>query len=305
MKEKDGLKAPRSKARRTRAPSRDAAGHAPAARHEQFLRSPHDMPVDAPTSSALERALAVLETIIRSDHPLNLQELTDRLELPRQSAHRILQQLLGSAMLQRDVDRDRFSLGPRLRRLARETLYRTRLDGPAHAVLVELAQTTEETCSIGVLDHNHVLLIDRVESHWSLRVHSQVGKRLEVHSSAIGKLLLAHLPRARRHRMITARPLKRFTPYTLATEAELEKDFTRIRRNDYAPSNQGTTLGLYSIAAPIRDPDGRVIAGLSVQMPIVRIDIERVEHDVLPLLRDAVTRLNQLIGEDWRRAEAP
>lgn len=265
-----------------------------------YARSPHDTPISKTSpGSALERALAVVETLLEADHPVGFQEIAARLDLPRQSAHRILNQLIDAGLVQRQIDKDRITLGPRMRRMALDTIYYSRRTGPMHAVLEELANSTGETCNLGVLDANKVLLLDRVESHWSLRVHSEVGKRLEFHSSGIGKLLVAHLPKERRHRLITARPLPRFTSFTITDEEELETEFAQIRRLGYSISNQGTLLGMFSIAVPLPDPNGRVLAGLACQAPLTRAPLESAVEMLLPPLMQAAKRMENLIALDY------
>lgn len=274
--------------------SRD--GHRPT----RYARSPHDTP--SPKSSpgsALERALAVVETLLNAEHPIGLPEIAARLDLPRQTAHRIINQLIEAGLIQRQLDKDRIGPGPRMRRLALDTLFYSRRTGPMHAVLEELAERTGETCNLGVLDGNKVLLLDRVESHWSLRVHSEVGRRLDFHSSGIGKLLVAYLPRERRHRLITVQPLKRFTSFTITDETELEGEFSVIRRRGYSVSNQGTMVGMCSIAVPVRDPSGRVLAGLACQSPLMRVPLEMAEELLLPSLMEAAERMESLIALDY------
>src|SRR5690606_35273173 len=147
---------------------------------------------------------------------LGMQEICSRLDLPRQSAHRILNQLLDLGLLQHHLNRERFTVGPRLRLLALKTAYQSHATGPFHTVLEALAKQTAETCTLGILDQNKVLLIDRVESEWALRVHSEVGKRLDPHSSATGQLLLSYLSKTRRRQILEAsQPLKRYTAFTL------------------------------------------------------------------------------------------
>ena len=264
-----------------------------------YARSPHDTPrLKSLPGSALERALAIVETLIEAEHPLGLQEIAVRLELPRQTAHRIIGQLIDAGLIQRQIDKDRISLGPRMRRLALDTVRYSHRSGAMHAVLEELAERTGETCNLGVLDGDKVLLLDRVESHWALRVHSEVGRRLDFHSSAIGKMLVAYLPKARRHRLIAARPLKRFTPFTITEETALEAEFTAIRRRGYSTSNQATILGMFSIAAPVRDPGGRVVAGLACQVPLMRIPLDETKKTLLPPLMEAAGRMDALIALD-------
>jgi IclR family transcriptional regulator, acetate operon repressor len=271
-------------------------------KHNQpiFERSPHDRQSDRRSAnSALDRALMIIETLLDSDQPLGLNEISARLELPRQSAHRIINNLIKTGLVQRHFKSDRIALGPRMRRLALETMWDSHRSWPSHAILEDLAEQTGETCNLGVLEGNKVLLVDRVETHLALRIHSEVGTRLDFHTSAIGKMIVSHLPKERRHRLITSRPLKRFTPFSKTTEPELEEEFSEIRRRGYSIANQGTMLGIFGIAMPIHDPKGRILAGLACQAPLMRMDIEEGEKVFLPALKDATQRLQELIAEDF------
>ena len=269
-----------------------------------FVQSPHERPDERrETGSALGRAIAMLETLIETDGALGMQELCTRLDLPRQSAHRILNQLLELKLLQRDVGREQFSIGPRLRTLAFATVYHTHRTGPRHSVLERLARDTGETCNLGVLEQNKVLLVDRIESDFALRVHSEVGRRLEPHASAIGKLLLAHLPKGRRaHLLKQALPLKSFTEHTLTDLGALEAEFATIRKQGYSMSNQGTTLGMLSVAAPVSDMQGKIVAGLAVQAPFVRMGFDRARREIVPLLLSSAQQMSDLLVADEREA---
>lgn len=266
----------------------------------RYEPSPHDTRAERrEIGSALGRALQLLETILESDHSLGMQEICTRLDLPRQSAHRILNQLLDLGLLQHHLNRERFAVGPRLRLLALQTLYQSHSTGPFHTVLEWLAERTKETCNLGILDQNKVLLIDRVESEWALRVHSEIGRRLEPHASAIGKLILSSLPKGRRRQILEAsQPLKRYTPYTLVDLAELEAEFATIRRQGYSLSNQGTTLGMLSLAVPVREPSGKVVAGLAVQAPFVRLDMDRAVSETVPIMLEAAVQIERLLASD-------
>ena len=227
------------------------------------------------------------------------RKLCTRLDLPRQSAHRILNQLLELRLLQRHITREQYTIGPRLRTLTLKAAYQSQRTGPWHSVLEALAERTGETCNLGILDQNKVLLIDRIEFEYALRVHSEVGRRLDPHASAIGKLLLAHLSKGRRLRMLEqAQPLKRFTAHTLVDIDELETEFATIRRQGYSVSNQGTTLGMLSLAAPVRDVQGRVVAGIACQAPFVRMSFERAKEEIVPALIESGRAMDGILAAD-------
>src|SRR5262249_33457244 len=128
--------------------------------------------------SALDKALAVLEAVADQSQPIGLPDLSARLEWPRQTIHRILLQLEAQGLLQRDVSRDRFAIGPRCSALALRALSTRNQLAPVHAVLTELVDDVEETCNVGVLDGLEFLYVERIECRWSLRVHLQTGSRL-------------------------------------------------------------------------------------------------------------------------------
>ena len=249
--------------------------------------------------SALGRALAMLDVLLEAEESLGLQELSARLEIPRQSAHRILNQLLDLGLLQRHVNKDRYTAGSRLRHLALKAIYRSHSTGPFHALLEQMAEHTEETCALGVLDHNKVLIIDSVESKLALRVHSGVGRRLEPHVSGIGKVLLAHMPSPRRRQLLaSAQPLRRVTPYTVIDVEQLEREFADIRRDQYCISNQATTLGMIVVAVPIRGQDNQVIAGVACQAPMFRVTEERARRELVPVLWEGARGIEKLLGRD-------
>jgi DNA-binding IclR family transcriptional regulator len=267
-------------------------------------RSPHEQTGPLrDTSSALGRALSVLEMILASGGALGMPELCTRLDLPRQTAHRLVNQLIEQGLLQRNIDRDQFMVGPLLRTLALETMRQSQSNGPRHALLAHLAAQTGETCFLGILDQDKVMIIDRVETQHALRVHTDLGRRLDPHSSAIGKVLLAHLPKARRRGILEhGEPLMRYTPFTVTDIDALEVEFSEIRKRGYSVSNQGATLGMYSLGVPVRDGGGRVTAALSCHAPLVRLDEERGKTDILPLLRRGAQQLEDILRAEMKQA---
>ncbi len=269
-----------------------------------FEPSPHDDPHDSPQErreigSALGRAIRMLEALLETDGALGIQEICTRLDLPRQSAHRILNQLLNLHLLQRHVGKEQYAIGPRLRYLSLMTAYQSHRNGAWHSVLEKFAHRTKETCNVGIFDQNKVLLIDRIESEYAFRVNSEIGRRLDPHSSSLGKLLLANLPKGRRQMMLEkSSPLRRYTSFTVTDIDELEKEFVEIRRCGYAVSSQGTMLGMLSLAAPIRDSQGRVLAGLGYQAPYVRITFERAIEEIVPVMLEYAEEMTQIVIQE-------
>ena len=240
--------------------------------------------------SALEKALAVLEALTAQAQPIGLPDLSQRLRLPRQTVHRILVQLETAGLVVRDPSRDRFSVGPRLSSLALSALQTQNQSAPTRAVLQALVAEIEETCNIGVLDGAQFVYLERVECHWSLRVHLVAGSRVPAHCTSGGKVMLAHLDERVRASMFRNVKLKAYTEHTLTRIADLERDLEETRARGYAVNNQEFTVGVIGNAVPVLNKDGRMLAALAVHGPSPRLTLERATA-LVPKLRQAATIL--------------
>ena len=206
----------------------------------------------------------------------------------------MVRQLEELDLIRRDFNRDHYFVGARMIQLGIKALGAAVRLAPVHAVLKQLVDDIGETCNVGVLERDEIVYIDRVECDWPLRLQLGAGSRVPVHATAIGKLLVAHLPSRTRKRILETVPLKSFTENTLNTADALEDEFKRIRRDGYAINNEENLAGLIALAVPIYDHDGRVIAGLALHAPVARMDLARAS-DQLPLLRAAAARLQHEI----------
>lgn len=225
--------------------------------------------------SALDKALAVLEAITAQSQPIGLPDLSAALALPRQTVHRVLVQLEAAGLVVRDPSRDRFSVGPRLSTLALDALQTHNQAAPVRAILQELVDDIEETCNVGVLDGLQFVYLERIECHWSLRVHLQAGSRVPAYSTSGGKVMLAHLDDRVRSKLFGSVKLKTFTEHTIIRIADLEAEFAQIRARGYAVNNQEHTNGVIGVAVPVADARGRVLAALAVHGPAPRLGLDR------------------------------
>ena len=249
------------------------------------------------TGSALQKAFAVLEAVVAAPRALSLSELAEHTGLSRQSAHRVLRQLEDSGLLLHEPVREHYVIGQRLKRLSLSTLAMAQRGGTAHEVLAGLVEHIGETCNVGVLDGRDVVYLDRVECAWPLRLQLQPGSRLPAHCSAIGKLLLAFLPRRARGRLIASAPLTAHTTETITDPSRLEAALAVVRQEELAINDQEYTKGLLGLAVPIRDHRGRVVAALAFHAPKARLsEAEARAH--LPALRAAAEELGRAFDDN-------
>jgi IclR family acetate operon transcriptional repressor len=251
---------------------------------------------DRSHGSALSKSMAVLDLVAAEARPLGLVEVTERLGLSKPTVHRIIRQLEEEGLLRREPPRDRYGVGPRLCALSVNALASAVQGGAVHAILADLVAKLGETCNVAVLDRTEVVYLDRVECDWPLRLQLAPSSHVPAHCTANGKLLLASLEQRIRSRLIEGLPLTRFTENTITDPERLERECETIRRNDYAINNQEYHLGLLGVAAPIRDGQGRVIAGLAMHSPVPRMSIDGLMES-LPLLREAAARMGAAMAE--------
>jgi DNA-binding IclR family transcriptional regulator len=214
--------------------------------------------------------------------------------LPKATAHRLCSQLLEAGYIARDLDLRSFTVGPALRRLAFDTLNHGTVRALRHEVLSALVDEVGETCNFTTLDGVSVLYLDRVEAAWPLRLSLEVGSRVPLHCTASGKLLLAHLPRARRDALAAQLPLAPRTRNSLTDLDALLAECDAVLRQGYATDDEEFIAGLVAVAVPVADAAGQVRATIAVHAPTARLAL-RDAVARLPALRAAASRMSALL----------
>ena len=241
-------------------------------------------------NSALQKALSVLEAIVQDVRPLGVVDIAEELNVPRQTAHRVIRQLEQLGLLHKDPSRERYIPGTRLRTLAINTISSVQSTRGTHTILQQLVDEINETCNIGMLDGNEIIYIDRAECDWPLRVQLRPGSHVPVHCTAIGKLLLSNLEDDQRQQTLSTMDMRKFTKNTITDPQLLLAQLDQIAAQGYSINNQEDAIGLIAIAVPIRDPNGAIIAGLGVHAPEPRYSISKAISD-LPKFHAAAERI--------------
>jgi DNA-binding IclR family transcriptional regulator len=162
-------------------------------------------------------------------------------------------------------------------------------------VLGELRAQTGESSQVGVLDGHEVVYVDRLESAHSLRLFTETGRRVPVHCTSSGKVLLAYLPEARRQAVLRAAPLTALTPHTITDPSQLAAELDRVRRRGWAEAVNEREIGVASIAAPVRDVSGEVIAAISIGVPLARCSVMALRR-LAPVIMEAAEAASRRLG---------
>jgi DNA-binding IclR family transcriptional regulator len=174
--------------------------------------------------------------------------------------------------------------------------------GPRRLILNSLVREVGETGNIGTLDRNEIIYLDRVEAdHWPLRLQFNIGSRVPLYCSAMGKLFLALMPTERSSVLLSQLEFFPYTPNTIANRKALEDELEAIRKSGLSLDREEYIAGVVCIAAPILDKDKRIQAAVAIQAPSARMPLEQALTHKDALLR-AATQLSDSFNETYRTA---
>lgn len=220
----------------------------------------------------IERMMSLLDVLANTPGPATLKMLSQATGLHPSTAHRILAMMTHSRLVARR-DASTYALGIRLLELGNIVKSRINIREVALPFMQQLHDTIDESINLAIRDGDEIVYIERTASGGSrVRVVYLVGDRAPLHLTSLGKLFLAaeNVAEVRAYAKRTGLPGK--TPHSLTSLAALEKELNKIRQNDLAYDNEEAEIGLRCLAAPIRDDQGTLVAGLSISAPTDRHD---------------------------------
>lgn len=187
----------------------------------------------------------------------------------------MLSTLADEGILDQDAETGRYRLGLSVFDMAAAMPKQRSLHEAVLVSMTELRSRTGETVQVGVLDGQEVVYVERLDSPSTLRVFTELGRRVSAHRASTGKVLLAFLSKSQRETVLSGWTLEAATEFTITDPVALKSELSLIRRQGFAENRQESELGVVSVAAPIRDAAGSVVAAMSVAGPVERVDEER------------------------------
>lgn len=240
----------------------------------------------------LERGLMVI-TAFQGSPSLTISEAAVRSGLSRPVTRRVLLTLenLGYASLKDG----KFSLTTKILSLGYSYLSSHNIWEIAQPYLEQLSKKVDESSSLSILDTTHVVYVARVSVNKIMKYSLEVGTRLPAYATSPGKLLLAYLPETKLDQYFKQAELKAYTEKTNTSEAEIREELKKIRENGWALSHDQLELGLISIAAPVRDIRGEVVAAVNCPTHAGRVDINTVINEYLPVVLETAEKISNNI----------
>lgn len=248
---------------------------------------------------AVGRALAVLEALGEREHDCGVSELAQQLDLSKSTVHRFLQTLKGLGYVVQDAE-DRYRLSVKLFELGARALPQLDLIREAEPGMRHLNELTGETVHLGIFDEGAIVYVHKLDSRYTLRMYSRIGRRAPLYCTGIGKVLMAWRPEAEVRQILAYENFVRRTPNTLDSLDAYLAELGQVRGQGFAEDHEEFEDNMRCLAAPIRDRFGQVIAGLSVSFPCFRFQ-ESSKADYVEEMLATTIQISAQLGADRRR----
>jgi IclR family pca regulon transcriptional regulator len=245
---------------------------------------------------SLSRGLSVLGLLSERTVPLSSTELSSILKLSKSAIQRLTFTLEKLGYLERDGGSKKFRLGPKSLSIGFSAMRNLDLKRVAYPFMKEIARDVRETVNLAVLDGNEIVYVERIVAERTLNVNVQIGSRRPLHSTSMGKVILAFLPGHQVKRMLEAIDLIPFTPQTITRKRDLRSELDRVKFRGYAIANEEMEIGVRSVAAPIRNLTDGVIAAVNIAGPTSRVSLKTLESNLSEKVVEMARRISLAVG---------
>lgn len=245
---------------------------------------------------SLSRGLSILSVLAESSAPASLTELARKLQLSKSTMQRMTNTLQRMGYLSRNPETKRFELGPKVVFLGFSVLRNFDLGRLSLPYLQEVSREVGECVSLGILDGPEIVYIARIKTKHLLNLNLQVGSRVPTYSSSMGKAIIAFLFEDRLKEILKDVELTEATPYSIKSKKDLLKQLQLVKKRGFSINNEEISIGVRSVAAPVRDYTGDVIAAVNIAAPSSRVPLNILETLLADKVMETASRISAILG---------
>lgn len=239
---------------------------------------------------SLERGLTVINSFSRERASQTLSEVAQLTGLTRATARRILLTLASLGYV--DQNGRTFSLTPKVLDLGYSFLSSFHVLELAQVPMERLVEEVNESSSMSVLDGSDIIYVARVPTTRIMAISLALGSRLPAYPTSMGRVLLSGLPDEELDEYVNRTELKKLTKYTITDREEFRAVLMKTRAQGYALVDQELEVGVRSLAAPIRNARGDVMAAMNISCHATRATVSRMREELLPRLLDTAAEVS-------------
>ncbi len=240
----------------------------------------------------IETALNILEYVALEPEGCTFTDIWEAQGIPKSTAHSIIQTLKNMQYFHFDTKTERFTLGTKAFEIGSRYITNNSDAAMYAEIVTEVSMACDETVHLGVLDGRNVFYLSKHDSSQPVRMISSVGKRVPAHGTALGKALLTGLSDKEISELYADIVLERLTDKTITDLNILIEQVNKIRVQGYSSESQESTEGIMCYAVPVLGKDGAVIMGISISVPIFRV--ENREKEIIDSLMEGKKKLERL-----------
>lgn len=227
---------------------------------------------------SIQKGIIIIELLAKEQREMSLTEISRVLDWPKSTVHGIISTLRDFDYIEQSDKTGWYDLGIRFFEVGNIVARKWDIGEVARPILKRLNEQTGETVQLAVEQQGEVLYLEKLESTNVIRLVSQVGSRLPMHCSGLGKVLMAYMDESRVRQIIRDHGLAKFTDYTISTQQALFRELELVRERGYAMDNNEIMIGLRCIAFPIFDGNGDATYSISISGLIHHLDGTHLER---------------------------
>jgi IclR family KDG regulon transcriptional repressor len=201
---------------------------------------------------SVKKAFAILSAISSSKEGLGVSELARGLNMAKSTVHGMTSALEEVGAVMRDPQTKRYKLGFTLLEIGRSAYSRIDLETSARPIMEDLMEKTQTSVFLGILNWDHVTVLDIVESRQDLKITAPVGTTMPLFAGAVGKVFLASLDTEQAAKIVNSKGMPQFTENSIVDSELYYQELKRVRQKGYAVDDEEYILGVRAVAAPIK-----------------------------------------------------
>lgn len=236
--------------------------------------------------------------LLAEQKALTVSEVGVHLSMQRSAAHRFLATLRDLGYVKKNED-NRYQLTFRILEIGEKVARRFEIKQVARKYMLELSKLSKETVNLGCLDGREILHLDKIDSSEILRIDSPLWSKAPAYCTALGKSILAYLPKSELSEYLSRARLAPHGPHTILSKKKLREELQKTRERGYAVDDEELAPGLRCVGAPVFDHTGRVKYAVSISCPSMRLPMDKVESMQLKI-REACGRMSEQLGYSYQ-----
>lgn len=240
-----------------------------------------DKELRLPQVQSVARALELVEILASENREMSLTELSQLAGRPKSTVHGLLATLVAYHYVEQSARSGQYKLGIRLFELGNIVARSWNIREIALPVMHSLNEQLGEMVQLAIEDKGEVLYLEKVDSTHIMRIVSEIGARLPMHCSGLGKVLLAEKSRSELRWILHKRGMRRMTSRTITSVEALEKELVEVKQQGYAVDDREIMESLRCVAAPVRNRDGDVVYAISVSGLVTSMQGEHLQKAIV------------------------